>query len=94
MTVQDAISKSEVVVKVTSGSQLKKLPPEAAQRIAIRLKSTASGGQAGANAQGQNVGNGQGAPSGSGTYPDRRTKSQCILTAFTLVAGCGWRWRR
>jgi hypothetical protein len=66
MTVQDAISKSEVVVKVTSGSQLKKLPPETAQRIAIRLKSTASGGQAGANAQGQNVGNGQGAPSGSG----------------------------
>jgi hypothetical protein len=66
MTVQDAISKSEVVVKVTSGSQLKKLPPEAAQRIAIRLKSTASGGQAGANGQGQNVGNGQGAGSGSG----------------------------
>jgi hypothetical protein len=66
MTVQDAISKSEVVVKVTSGSQLKKLPLETAQRIAIRLKSTASGGQAGANGQGQNAGNGQGAASGPG----------------------------
>src|ERR1700677_336881 len=69
MTVQDAISKSDVVVKVTSGSQLKKLPLETAQRIAMRLKSTAggvSGGQAGGNGQGQNVGSGQGTASGSG----------------------------
>jgi len=43
MTVQDAISKSAVVVKVSPDSQMKKLPAEMAQRIAMRLKSTASG---------------------------------------------------
>ena len=38
ITVQDAISKSAVVVKVSSDSQVKKLSPEIAQRIAMRLK--------------------------------------------------------
>jgi hypothetical protein len=68
MTVQDAISKSAVVVKVTSDSQIKKLSPEMAQRIAMRLKSAAggSGGQAGANGQSQNMGGGQGATPGAG----------------------------
>ena len=54
MTVQDAIGKSAVVVKVSSDSQMKKLPPEMAQRIAMRLKGTAGGGngdQPGANGQ-------------------------------------------
>src|SRR6266446_1850873 len=52
VTVQDAIGKSAVVVKVSSDSQMKKLPAEMAQRIAMRLKSTAggsSGDQPGAN---------------------------------------------
>jgi hypothetical protein len=44
VTVQDAISKKEVVVKVAPEMQLKKLPPEMAQRIAMRLK--ASSGEA------------------------------------------------
>jgi hypothetical protein len=44
MTVQDAISKSEVVVKVSPDSQMKKLPVEMAQRIAMRLKGMAGGG--------------------------------------------------
>jgi hypothetical protein len=53
MTVQDAISKSAVVVKVSPDSQMKKLPAEMAQRIAMRLKSTAgtNGEQPGANGQ-------------------------------------------
>jgi hypothetical protein len=53
MTVQDAISKSAVVVKVSPDSQMKKLPAEMAQRIAMRLKGTAStnGDQPGANGQ-------------------------------------------
>src|SRR5208282_3796968 len=38
MTVQDAISKSAVMVKVSPDSQMKKLPAEMAQRIAMRLK--------------------------------------------------------
>jgi hypothetical protein len=54
MTVQDAISKSAVVVKVSPDSQMKKLPAEIAQRIAMQLKTTAGGGngdQPGANRQ-------------------------------------------
>src|SRR6202171_1197964 len=54
MTVQDAITKSAVVVKVSSDLQMKKLPAEMAQRIAMRLKATAGGGsgdQPGANGQ-------------------------------------------
>jgi transcription antitermination factor NusG len=54
MTVQDAISKSPVLVKLSPDSQMKKLPPEMAQRIAMRLKAAAGGGsgdQAGGNGQ-------------------------------------------
>ena len=43
MTVQDAISKQSVVVKVSADSQVKKLPAEMAQRIAFRLKGGANG---------------------------------------------------
>ena len=53
ITVQDAIGKESVVVKVSSDSQIKKLPPDMAQRIVTRIKSvvgedspqTTSGGQ-------------------------------------------------
>jgi hypothetical protein len=67
MTVQDAISKSAVVVKVTPDSQIKKLPPEMAQRIAMRLKAMAGGGngdQSGANGQGRGASSGQGSATG------------------------------
>ena len=43
ITVQDVISKSAVMVKVSSDSQMKKLPAEMAQRIAMRLKGAAAG---------------------------------------------------
>jgi Domain of unknown function (DUF5666) len=77
MTVQDAISKNAVVVKVTSDSQIKKLPPEMAQRIAMRLKATSGGDadQPGANRQGQGVGGGQGAGV-SGARSGAATESQ------------------
>jgi transcription antitermination factor NusG len=66
MTVQDAISKSAVVVKVTPDSQIKKLPAEMAQRIAMRLKAMSSDAdQPGANRQGQ--GQGQGPRQGMGS---------------------------
>jgi Domain of unknown function (DUF5666) len=72
ITVQDAITKSAVTVKVLADSQIKKLPPEMAQRIAMRLKAqaaNASGDQAAANApdrgqsqtQSQSKGESQGA---------------------------------
>ena len=63
MTVQDAIGKAAVVVKVSSDSQMKKLPPEMAQRIAMRLKGAAGGGErraTGRQAVRPPMGNGQG----------------------------------
>lgn len=47
LTVQDAILKSKVEVKISSDSQMKKLPAEMAQRIAMRLKGSASQGENG-----------------------------------------------
>jgi Domain of unknown function (DUF5666) len=51
LSVQDLLSKKPVLVKVTSDSQLRHLPPEIAQRIAARLKGAASGGAAAASSQ-------------------------------------------
>jgi hypothetical protein len=45
ITVHDLIAKASVVVKISSDSQMKKLAPEMAQRIAVRLKSGAGGDQ-------------------------------------------------
>lgn len=47
MTVQDAIVKGKVVVKISSDSQMKKLPAEMAQRLAMRLKGSPSKGENG-----------------------------------------------
>jgi len=73
MTVQDAISKAAVVVKVSPDSQMKKLPPEMAQRIAMRLKGMAangSGDQASAGGQGSGIAHTPGArPNGATAQP-------------------------
>ena len=45
VTVQDAIRKAPVVIKLSADSQVKKIPPEMAQRIAMRLKG--AGGEGG-----------------------------------------------
>jgi hypothetical protein len=52
--VQDLLSKKAVVVKITPESQLHKLPPEFAQRIAMRLKASMPPGTLGAAANGSN----------------------------------------
>jgi len=49
VSVQDLLSKRTLLVKITSDSQLHKLPPEFAQRIAMRLKSSMPPGTPGAN---------------------------------------------
>lgn len=54
-SVQDLLSKKTVQIKITADSQLRKLPPEMAQRIAMRLKgamagAVTGGGTAGAGA--------------------------------------------
>src|SRR6202521_5000483 len=81
MTVQDAIGKSAVVVKVTSDSQMKKLPAEMAQRIAMRLKGPAGGGngdQPGANGQsyGKSVKDQGGAPEATRARTSKSTEGQ------------------
>src|SRR5215472_10575687 len=67
LTLKDLISKQSVVVKVTGDTQLRKLPPEFAQRIAMRLKAAAAGeipgagmagGGGGGNSAVPNQGNG------------------------------------
>jgi hypothetical protein len=60
MTVQDAISKSAVVVKVSSDSQMWKLPPEMSRGFAMRLRAAAGGGN-GDQAGGQSTGEASGA---------------------------------
>jgi hypothetical protein len=47
MTVMDLITKKPFVVKITSQSQLRRLPPEIAQRIAFRLKGPGAAGDHG-----------------------------------------------
>lgn len=56
LTLKDAISKQTVVVRVTGDAQLRKVPPEFAQRIAMRLKSGMAAGIPGA---GEAVGGGE-----------------------------------
>jgi hypothetical protein len=79
MTVQDAISKTAVVVKVSADSQMKKLPAEMAQRIAMRLKAAPGAGvDQAANGQSQDGSRGRNAaavheapPNGSGASQGR-----------------------
>lgn len=70
MTVQDAITQKAVVVRVSPDSQMKKLPAEMAQRIAIRLKNLggATGGERGdqVGANGQNASAQTGPPVAAG----------------------------
>ena len=98
MTVQDAISKSAVVVKVSPDSQMKKLPAEMAQRIAMRLKGTAGGGngdQPGANGQsnrqsyGQSMKDQGGAPGAGRTRTSKSAESQAASGAGGGQGGNG-----
>ena len=74
MTVMDLIAKKPVVVKITQQSQLRKLAPEIAQRIAFRLKgggaaSGAAGGAPAGSSSGASAGGAGADSSGSGTAP-------------------------
>jgi len=57
ITVQDLVSKKPITVKITAESQVRKLSPPMAQRIAARLKGTSSEGQSSTSSS-----NGAGAP--------------------------------
>jgi hypothetical protein len=76
VNVQDLLSNKQVQVRVTPESQLHQLPPEFAQRIAMRLKAamagttgTAPSPGAGANATGNGGGTQPGGASSAGAGP-------------------------
>jgi co-chaperonin GroES (HSP10) len=64
LTVQDLLSKKPVQIRITTDSQLHQLPPEMAQRMAMRLKASAVGDAAGASG----ASGGQGANPSAGAY--------------------------
>ena len=73
VTVHDVIAKAPVMVRISSDSQIKKLPPEMAQRFAARLKGAGSGANEGHQwgAQGRNAQSGsqEKAPAGDRGSP-------------------------
>lgn len=69
ITVQDLLSKKPVQVKISSDSQLHKLPPEMAQRIAARLKGTMPAGAPGGGGSGTGVSHAPGNGQQPGTQP-------------------------
>src|SRR5579862_3248078 len=70
INVQDLLGKKPVVVKITSESQLHKLPPEMAQMIAVRLKSSMAAATPGAGGAGaEKAGNGAQPEAAPGARP-------------------------
>lgn len=67
ISVQDLLSKKPVQVKITAESQLHKLPPEMAQRIAMRLRGSMPAGAPGAvaSSSGSRAATGNSASSGA-----------------------------
>jgi hypothetical protein len=80
VTVMDLVTKHPVTLKISADSQMHKLPPVAAQRLAARLKggaAAANGTPQGVPGSGAGTGNGQGrdqgnwrGQNGSGASPD------------------------
>jgi len=68
IAVMDLITKKPFAVKITSQSQLRRLPPEVAQRIAFRLKGAGAGASnaAAANASASNRNSGSSPPQSAG----------------------------
>jgi hypothetical protein len=69
ITVKDLLSKKSVVIKFNDDSQLRKLPPQMAQRLAFFLKGGAQAEQGGAPAGGQTA-TSRGAGSAGASGPD------------------------
>ncbi len=72
ISVQDLLSKKPVQVKITAESQLHKLPPEMAQRIAMRLRGSMPAGTPGAVASSSGSGAATGNSASSGAAPADR----------------------
>lgn len=66
-TVKDWVTKKPVTIRTTADSDMRKLDPQMAQMIAMRLKAGAAGAQAGGNGHGGNeAGGGQALRQGGG----------------------------
>jgi len=100
VSVMDAITKRPIVVKITAESQVRKLPPEMAQRIALRLKASAGGdavatpGSAGPGANGASASSappagsrpGGGNPGGPGGQGGRTPDFQQLLARLPAAS--------
>lgn len=73
ITVKDILAKKSVVIQFNSDSQLRKLAPQMAQRLAFFLKGGAQAGQGGVPAGGQISANGTAARPGPGGGPGARS---------------------
>ena len=92
LSVMDLITKRPFEVKITSQSQLRRLPPEVAQRIAFRLKGAGSAGpqtaSAGAPARtaGENGGSQRPEGSGGGRFGGGQADFQQIVNRMPASA--------
>lgn len=77
VNVQDLLSKKPVVIKITAESQLHKLPPEMAQHMAMRLKSSTPAGTPGAG----------GAPAGGNVSPSSPPASDARPVGGGMTGG-------
>jgi hypothetical protein len=83
--VMDLITKKPVTLKITTDSQMHKLPPEAAQRIAARVK----GGGAGGNASGAGQTSGSPPPAAVGSAGSAKAGESATGNGGGLRSGGG-----
>jgi len=85
ITIQDLVSKKSITVRITPESQLRKLPPPVAQRIAARLKGASTDASSSATSA-----NG-GGPAASGVQSAR---SNTPMAGGSASGGSGGMWRQ
>jgi hypothetical protein len=92
ITIKDILAKKSVVVKITADSQMRKLAPQMAQRLAFFLKGPAGAGQGATPASGQPApagaaggNNAGGAPGAGGSRPGGPPDFQQMLSRIPNV---------
>jgi hypothetical protein len=84
LSVHDLLSNKTVLVKITADSQLRHFPPDAAQRVAMRLKGTASGSASSASS------NSGSAAGGQAMSPQGTTSETAHPEGAAGGSGAGW----
>jgi hypothetical protein len=85
ITVKDLLAKKSVVIKFNSDSQLRKLSPQMAQRLAFFLKGGAQAAQGGTPAGGQTPASGAPAANAPGPRPGGAPDFQQMLSRIPAV---------